>query len=198
MRGNDRACLIPQSRSGCSSPKVPAPRPGRRSRFSGLSGHHVEICDPSPWCLSRFSRFVRKFHRCPGLRDDPVRVSRLHRAAARHADNSTCCCRSHEQGFLFARVRQRLAGRVGLALPDFESYRTAHSKAGFSRLLDRLGLPQPPTRIVTSAQGIARRRPVSCRRQDLGRHRQPRHLVRARCRRSRNCVARSRGKRRIR
>ena len=59
---------------------------------------------------------------------------------------------SHEQGFLFARVRQRLAGRVGLALPDFESYRTAHSKAGFSRLLDRLDLPQPPTRIVTSAQ----------------------------------------------
>jgi hypothetical protein len=38
----------------------------------GLSGHHVEACDPSPWCLSRFSRFVRKFHRCPGLRDDPV------------------------------------------------------------------------------------------------------------------------------
>ena len=38
----------------------------------GLSGHHVEVCDPSPWCLSRFSRFVRKFHRCPGLRDDPA------------------------------------------------------------------------------------------------------------------------------
>ena len=59
---------------------------------------------------------------------------------------------THEQGFLFARVRQRLEGRAGLALPGFESYRTAHSKAGFSRLLDRLGLPQPPTRIVTSAQ----------------------------------------------
>ncbi|HKU04471.1 MAG TPA: hypothetical protein VJR30_00260, partial [Bradyrhizobium sp.] len=38
----------------------------------GLAGHHVEICDPSPWCLSRYSRFVRKFHRCPGLRRDPA------------------------------------------------------------------------------------------------------------------------------
>ncbi len=39
----------------------------------GLGGGHiVEVCDPSPWCLARFSRFVRKFHRCPGLRDDPA------------------------------------------------------------------------------------------------------------------------------
>ena len=57
---------------------------------------------------------------------------------------------THEQGFLFARVRERLRDRVGLALPGFESYRAAHSKAGFSRLLDRLGLPQPATRIVRS------------------------------------------------
>ena len=57
---------------------------------------------------------------------------------------------THEQGFLFARVRERLEGRAGLALPGFESYRAAHSKAGFSRLLDQLGLPQPPTRIVKS------------------------------------------------
>ena len=117
----------------------------------GLSGHHVEICDPSPWCLSRFSRFVRKFHRCPGLRDDPSGyLDFIERLLA--SGQFDVLLPSHEQGFLFARVRQRLAGRVGLALPDFESYRTAHSKAGFSRLLDRLDLPQPPTRIVTSAQ----------------------------------------------
>ena len=117
----------------------------------GLSGHHVEICDPSPWCLSRFSRFVRKFHRCPGLRDDPSGyLNFIERLLA--SGQFDVLLPSHEQGFLFARVRQRLAGRVGLALPDFESYRTAHSKAGFSRLLDRLDLPQPPTRIVTSAQ----------------------------------------------
>jgi hypothetical protein len=119
----------------------------------GLSGHHVEVCDPSPWCLARFSRFVRKFHRCPGLRTDPAGyLAFVERLLA--TGNFDVLLPTHEQGFLFARVRQRLEGRVGLALPSFSSYRTAHSKAGFSRLLDRLELPQPPTRIVTSAQAL--------------------------------------------
>ena len=119
----------------------------------GLSGHLVEVCDPSPYCLARFSRFVRKFHRCPGLRDDPAGFLRFveELLAARHFD---VLLPIHEQGFLFARARQRLEDRVGLALPGFENYRTAHSKAGFSRLLDRLGLPQPATRIVKSASEL--------------------------------------------
>jgi hypothetical protein len=61
---------------------------------------------------------------------------------------------SHEQGFLFARVAERLQARVGLALPSFENYRTAHSKAGFSWLLGDMGLPQPATSIVTSEQQL--------------------------------------------
>src|SRR5216683_1092953 len=119
----------------------------------GLSGHHVEVCDPSPYCLARFSRFVRKFHRCPGLRADPAGflafVEQL--LSAQHFD---VLLPTHEQGFLFARVRERFEGGIGLALPGFESYRAAHSKAGFSRLLLQLGLPQPPTEIVTSAQAL--------------------------------------------
>jgi predicted ATP-grasp superfamily ATP-dependent carboligase len=115
----------------------------------GLSGHLVEVCDPSPYCFARFSRFIAKFHRCPPMRDDPAGflafVEKL--LAARQFD---VLLPIHEQGFLFARVRQRLEGRVGLALPDLANYRTAHSKAGFSRLLDQLGLPQPATRIVKS------------------------------------------------
>ena len=119
----------------------------------GLSGHHIEVCDPAPFCLARFSRFVRKFHRCPGLRDDPAGflgfVERLLATGQYDVLLST-----HEQAFLFARMRERLADRVGLALPGFASYRAAHSKAGFSRLLDRLGLPQPATQIVTSEREL--------------------------------------------
>src|SRR6266436_5002369 len=119
----------------------------------GLSGHHIEVCDPAPFCLSRFSRFVAKFHRCPAMRDDPAGflgfVERL--LAARHFD---VLLPIHEQGFLFARVQERLGDRAGLALPSFVSYRAAHSKAGFSRLLDQLGLPQPATRVVRSASEL--------------------------------------------
>lgn len=119
----------------------------------GLSGHHVEVCDPSPWCLSRFSGFVRKFHRCPGLRDDPAGYLAFIEQRLTEAKFDVLLP-THEQGFLFARAKQRIEGRAGIALPGFASYRTAHSKAGFSRLLDRLELPQPPTQIVTSAQPL--------------------------------------------
>jgi predicted ATP-grasp superfamily ATP-dependent carboligase len=119
----------------------------------GLSGYLVEVCDPSLYCLARFSRFVRKFHRCPGLRDDPAGFLRFVEAllAVQHFD---VLLPTHEQGFVFSRMRQRLEPRAGLALPDFENYRTAHSKAGFSWLLDELGLPQPATRIVTTAREL--------------------------------------------
>ena len=119
----------------------------------GLAGHHVEVCDPSPWCLARYSRFVRKFHRCPGLRTDPSGfLSFVEKLLAEQSFD--VLLPTHEQGFLFARAQPRLKDRVGIALPDFASYRTAHSKAGFSRLLDQLGLPQPPTRIVKSADEL--------------------------------------------
>ena len=115
----------------------------------GLAGHHVEVCDPSPWCLARYSRFVKKFHRCPGLRTDPAGfLAFVERLIA--TGRFDVLLPTHEQGFLFARVQERLAGKIAFALPSFESYRTAHSKAGFSRLLDQLGLPQPPTRILKS------------------------------------------------
>lgn len=119
----------------------------------GLTGHHVEVCDPSPWALARFSRFVTKLHRCPPLRDDPDRyLAYIERLLASH--DFDVLLPTHEQGFLFARVQKRLTPGIGLALPSFESYRTAHGKAPFSRLLSTLKLPQPATRIVTSERAL--------------------------------------------
>jgi predicted ATP-grasp superfamily ATP-dependent carboligase len=119
----------------------------------GLAGHIVEVCDPSPVCLARFSRFISKFHRCPGLRDDPAGyLSFVEKLLAERAFDVLLPI--HEQGFAFARVKGRFETRVGLALPVFERYRTAHSKAGFSRLLNELRLPQPATRIVRSEKEL--------------------------------------------
>jgi predicted ATP-grasp superfamily ATP-dependent carboligase len=115
----------------------------------GLAGHAVEICDPDAHCLARFSRFLSKFHRCPGLARHPAAflafIEQL--LATRRFD---VLLPIHEQGYVLARAQQRIAAHVGIALPSFASYRTAHSKAGFSRLLDELGLPQPGTNLAKS------------------------------------------------
>lgn len=119
----------------------------------GMRGHEIEICDPDPRCFARFSRFVTKFHRCPGLRDHPLEfldfvvdlVSR---------ERFDVLVPIHEQGYLFAAAPEQLTPHVAVALPPFTSYRIAHSKAGFHGLLKELGLPQPPTTIVKSPREL--------------------------------------------
>src|SRR5437764_11752644 len=86
----------------------------------GLAGHHVEVCDPSPWCLARYSRFVRKFHRCPGLRRDPAAFLAFIEGLIANG-RFDVLLPTHEQGFLFAKVRERLEGRIAGGLPSFES-----------------------------------------------------------------------------
>jgi len=119
----------------------------------GLKGYVLEVCDPEPLCIGRFSRFVRRFHRCPGLGLDPEGflafvldlVSR---------ERFDVLLPTHEQAFLFSRVQERLLRHVSLALPSFESYARAHSKAEFSRLLTELDLPQPRTELVASVREL--------------------------------------------
>jgi predicted ATP-grasp superfamily ATP-dependent carboligase len=120
----------------------------------GLAGYHVEVCDPDPRCLGRFSSFVRRFHRCPGLRIDPQAFLAfiLDRVSSGQVD---VLLPIHEQGYLFAKVQDRLAPLVAVALPSFESYRQAHSKVGFSRLLSELDIPQPETRLIADLRDLA-------------------------------------------
>ncbi|WP_239025056.1 ATP-grasp domain-containing protein [Rhodoligotrophos defluvii] len=58
----------------------------------------------------------------------------------------------HEQGLAFCRLRDKLPGGAAVALPSLEAYRQVHSKAGFSRVLSELGLPQPPTQFIETRQ----------------------------------------------
>ncbi len=120
----------------------------------GLRGHHVEVCDPDPHCLGRFSRFVRKFHRCPPLGADPQGYLAfiMDRIAGGQFD---VLLPIHEQGLLFAKARARIAAHVAVALPSFQSYVRAHNKIGFSQILSELDLPQPTTRVVDSAKELA-------------------------------------------
>jgi predicted ATP-grasp superfamily ATP-dependent carboligase len=119
----------------------------------GLRGHHVEVCDPDPHCLGRFSRFVRKVHRCPPLGSDPQGYFAfvMERIAGGAFD---VLLPIHEQGLLFAKAHVQIARHVAVALPSYESYVRAHNKLGFSQILSELDLPQPATRVVANAKEL--------------------------------------------
>jgi hypothetical protein len=117
------------------------------------SGHQIEICDPNPYCLGRLSRLVSRFHRCPGLRDQPLAYLSFV-IDLLSSGRFDVLLPIHEQGYLFAAAQDRLASLVHVALPSFDNYRRAHSKAGFHNILSELGLPQPPAYFVRGAEQL--------------------------------------------
>jgi predicted ATP-grasp superfamily ATP-dependent carboligase len=127
----------------------------------GLMGHQVELCDPNPTCLGRFSRFLHRFHRCPGLGTDPTGfLDFLLELLSR--ERFDILLPIHEQGFVLAKAQEQIASRVAIALPSFQSYRKAHSKTGFHQLLSGLGLPHPRTEYAASASELRERISLPC------------------------------------
>jgi hypothetical protein len=51
-------------------------RPGESARQTitapGQCGYILDVCDPNPLCISRFSHFVRRYYRCPAMGRDPL------------------------------------------------------------------------------------------------------------------------------
>jgi len=107
------------------------------------------VCDPHPLCISRFSRFVRRYYRCPAVGTDPLGYLAF---VLQHLtqDPYDVLLPVHEQAFLFAKVRDQLPDGVSTALASFDAFLQVQGKVAFARLMERLSLPQPPTRIVSS------------------------------------------------
>jgi predicted ATP-grasp superfamily ATP-dependent carboligase len=123
----------------------------------GLAGYQVEICDPDPFPIGRFSRFVSRYHRCPGIGSDPLGYLSFILDLLQR-ERFDVLLPTHEQGLLFSKAQVQLARYTGLALPGFETYALVHNKAGFSRLLSELRLPQPRTTLLATAGELLARR----------------------------------------
>ena len=108
----------------------------------GPAGHVIDVMDPDPICLARFSRWVRRVVRCPAMGADPVGY--LDAVLAQLArEPYDVLLPTHEQAYLFAAMRDRIPSDVGLAVADKGAFARVQSKVAFADLLRELGLPQP-------------------------------------------------------
>lgn len=119
----------------------------------GPAGYQLEVLDPDPLCIARFSRWVRKVHRCPPSGTDPLGYLETVRAVAA-ADRVDVLLPTHEQAWLFAAAGPLLAG-APTAVADIGSFDRVQSKVEFAKLLDELALPQPEWRLVDSEPDLA-------------------------------------------
>jgi predicted ATP-grasp superfamily ATP-dependent carboligase len=113
----------------------------------GPLGYTIDVCDPNPFCLSRCSRFLRRFYRSPALGANPVAYLRFILGRLKKGRYDVLLP-VHEQAFLFARMQHTLASQVGIAVPAFDSLALLQSKGTFARVFTDLGMPQPATRLI--------------------------------------------------
>jgi hypothetical protein len=124
------------------------------------AGHHVEALSPDPLCLCRFTGHVQRVHRVPAYGADPLGWldAALAIAGERDAD---VLFPTQEQVAVMSCEAGRLAG-AGLrtAVPGFTALAAVQDKLSATATLSRLGLPQPPSAVITSAAELASAGPL--------------------------------------
>ncbi|MGD9636158.1 MAG: hypothetical protein AB7G28_04085 [Pirellulales bacterium] len=126
-----------------------------RTVLYALGGEYeIDILDPSAICQGRFSRYVRRWIRSPRFSQAPTRFVEF-LAELLERQHYDVVFPTHEEIFAISRFQDRIGRLAGLALSSFESVDALISKANFSRLLVELGIPQPQTTIVSTAEELA-------------------------------------------
>ncbi len=113
----------------------------------GPLGYSLEICDPNPICMGRFSRYIRKVYPCPVSGADPLGYLKCIMRLLKQ-ERYDVLFPANEQAFLFAWARDFLTPLAGLAVADFSSFNRVQTKSAFMQLLDEIQLPHPMTRLA--------------------------------------------------
>ena len=124
------------------------------------AGHQVEALSPDPLCLCRFTRHVQRVHRVPAYGADPLGWLHAALAIARQRD-ADVLFPTQEQVAVMSCAAARLA-EAGLrtAVPGFTALAAVQDKLSATATLTRLGLPQPPSAVVTSSTELVSAGPL--------------------------------------
>lgn len=133
----------------------------RQSLYALGPYHEIDILDPAALCQGRFSRFVRRWFRCPNFAKEPKQFLQF---LVEHLQKEQydVLLPTHEQVYLLSKYRESFSKRIGLALPEFSALQRLQDKAQFMRLLDELGLPHPETSYITTRDELERASTFPC------------------------------------
>jgi hypothetical protein len=118
------------------------------------AGHQVEAMSPVWLCLCRFTRHIARVHRVPGYGADPL--GWLDAALGiYHAGGFDVLLPTQEQVAVLSHSAGRLqAEGVAAAVPPFEGLRAVQDKISAWGTLTALGIPQPATALLGSAEDL--------------------------------------------
>ncbi|WP_327633996.1 hypothetical protein OHB24_28880 [Kribbella sp. NBC_00482] len=115
----------------------------------GRRGHVVDVLHSGGVSLTARSRWVRRRYSSPAFAVDPIAyLDRLRQILS--STEYDVVLPTHEQLVALSRFADEFGELAGLAVPPFDAVRILQDKAAAAGLLDRLGLPQPATRLVHS------------------------------------------------
>ena len=118
------------------------------------SGHEVGVLSPEWLCLCRLTGHVRRVHRVPSYGTDPL--GWLDAALAVYLRGGfDLLFPTQEQVAVLSHAAGRLADAgIRTAVPSFEALRAVQDKVSASATLGALGIPQPATAFVGSADDL--------------------------------------------
>jgi len=115
----------------------------------GVLGHEVEILTSAGFCLTRFTRHVRKVHRVPPFGQVPFAWLKAALAVV-HERNVDVLLPTQEQVTVLSAVNRTLG--VATVVPPFASLRRVQDKVSAYRTLAECGIPQPSSVVVSSCE----------------------------------------------
>ena len=117
--------------------------------------HVIDILDPDLLCQCRISTLVRRWYRCPSFTADPCGFLQCLGERLRSGQYDVLVP-PHDEVFLLSRVRDALAQKVAVAIPDFKYIPLLQSKLQFYQLAKEIGLPQPEADVIADQMEIER------------------------------------------
>jgi predicted ATP-grasp superfamily ATP-dependent carboligase len=123
--------------------------------------HEIDVIDPERLCLCRFSRFVRRWHKCPSYSQAPEAYLEFLFDRIRR-EKYDVLLPTHEQAYFISRFRDEIGAHVHIAVPSFSAMQHAQSKVEFLRLLASLNVPHPRTAVLRSLAELNREWEFPC------------------------------------